>query len=62
MAEPRARTLLVFAHPALERGRVNPAMAEAVRDLPAALREPLERLAQRLGTLAEGQVLTRIND
>jgi hypothetical protein len=27
-------TLLVFAHPALERGRVNPAMAEAVRDLP----------------------------
>ncbi|HMR29713.1 MAG TPA: type VI secretion system membrane subunit TssM [Geminicoccaceae bacterium] len=37
-------------------------LAEAVRDLPAALREPLERLAQRLGTLAEGQVLTRIND
>lgn len=34
MAEPAVRTLLVFAHPALERGRVNPAMAEAVRDLP----------------------------
>jgi len=34
MAETRARTLLIFAHPALERGRINPAMAEAVRDLP----------------------------
>lgn len=34
MADPVARTLLVFAHPALERGRVNPAMAEGVRDLP----------------------------
>ncbi|HYE71568.1 MAG TPA: NAD(P)H-dependent oxidoreductase [Aquabacterium sp.] len=28
------RTLLVFAHPALERGRVNPAMAEGLRDIP----------------------------
>jgi len=28
------RTLLVFAHPALERGRVNPAMAEGVKDFP----------------------------
>jgi len=28
------RTLLVFAHPALERGRVNPAMAEAAASLP----------------------------
>ncbi len=34
MADQAARTLLVFAHPALERGRVNPAMAEAVSDLP----------------------------
>lgn len=34
MAGSHARTLLVFAHPALERGRVNPAMADAVRDLP----------------------------
>lgn len=34
MGETTARTLLVFAHPALERARVNPAMAEAVRDLP----------------------------
>lgn len=34
MAAERARTLLVFAHPALERGRINPAMADAVRDLP----------------------------
>ncbi|MBX7249918.1 MAG: NAD(P)H-dependent oxidoreductase [Caulobacteraceae bacterium] len=33
--EPAAvRTLLVFAHPALERGRVNPLMCEAVADLP----------------------------
>lgn len=32
--QPAVRTLLVFAHPALERGRVIPAMAEAVRDLP----------------------------
>jgi glutathione-regulated potassium-efflux system ancillary protein KefG len=29
-----ARILLVFAHPALERAHVNPAMAAAVRDLP----------------------------
>ena len=28
------RTLLVFAYPALERARINPAMADAVRDLP----------------------------
>ena len=39
MASPAAptepvRTLLVFAHPALERGRVNPAMAEAAAGLP----------------------------
>ena len=38
MATPDApaatRTLLVFAHPALERGRVNPAMAEAASSLP----------------------------
>ncbi|HYF23897.1 MAG TPA: NAD(P)H-dependent oxidoreductase [Caulobacteraceae bacterium] len=35
MAEQeRARTLLVFAHPALERARINPAMAQGVRDLP----------------------------
>jgi glutathione-regulated potassium-efflux system ancillary protein KefG len=34
MAEPAARTLLVFAHPGLERGRVNPLMCEAVADLP----------------------------
>ena len=38
MATPDAptatRTLLVFAHPALERGRVNPAMAEAAASLP----------------------------
>jgi glutathione-regulated potassium-efflux system ancillary protein KefG len=33
MTDP-ARTLLVFAHPALERARINPAMADAVRDLP----------------------------
>jgi glutathione-regulated potassium-efflux system ancillary protein KefG len=31
---PSARTLLVFAHPALERGRANPLMCEAVSDLP----------------------------
>ena len=37
-------------------------LAEAVRDLPAALREPLESLAQHVAALAEGQVLTRIND
>jgi type VI secretion system protein ImpL len=37
-------------------------LAEALRDLPAALREPLESLAQRVAALAEGQVLTRIND
>lgn len=29
-----ARTLLVFAHPALERARINPAMAEAAKSLP----------------------------
>lgn len=36
MAEPApgVRTLLVYAYPALERARINPAMAEAVRDLP----------------------------
>lgn len=36
MATPDAapRTLLVFAHPALERGRVNPAMADAAATLP----------------------------
>lgn len=34
MTEPAVRTLLVFAHPALERGRVNPSLAEAVADLP----------------------------
>jgi type VI secretion system protein ImpL len=37
-------------------------LAEAVRDLPAALREPMESLAQRVAALAGGQVLTRIND
>lgn len=31
---PSPRTLLVFAHPALERGRVNPGMAEAAAALP----------------------------
>ena len=31
---PDIRTLLVFADPALERGRVNASMADAVRDLP----------------------------
>jgi len=30
----RARTLLIFAHPALERARLNPAMIAAVQDLP----------------------------
>lgn len=36
MAEPaRARTLLVFSHPALERTRLNWAMAETARDVPA---------------------------
>ncbi len=31
---PSARALLIFAHPALERGRINPAMAEAAARLP----------------------------
>jgi glutathione-regulated potassium-efflux system ancillary protein KefG len=37
MAEPVSagvRTLLVYAYPALERARISPAMADAVRDLP----------------------------
>jgi type VI secretion system protein ImpL len=37
-------------------------LAEMARDLPPALRKPLESLAQRVAALAEGQVLTRIND
>lgn len=37
MAEPAVagvRTLVVYAYPALERARISPAMADAVRDLP----------------------------
>src|SRR3569832_2738442 len=34
MPEASVRTLLVFAHPALERWRVNPILCEAVADLP----------------------------
>ncbi len=34
MANEHARTLLIFAHPALERARLNPVLLAAVADLP----------------------------